>query len=87
MNIKQDVSPAQAISQLIGDMSYSLYTKWIADMNPSELTTEVLTSIAAKSAKAATVYIDAVREEMTNASHNLGKYGNLQGKVSVEKAF
>ena len=74
------------IENVVADTSYRLFMDWAAKMSPDADIAE-FEKVARKSFRVSLNYMDTMREEILQLQNNIKKFGNLQGRVSVEKGF
>lgn len=78
--------PKETAFRIIGDISYKLYSDWASRVG-ADTPVEEFEKMARQSLRAAAAYIDSGGEEMLHMAENFNKFGNLLGKISVEKGL
>lgn len=73
------------IIRTISEISFRLYTDWAAQADPNS-PTEEFEKLARKSLWAAAAYVDS-GVELNKMVENMKKFGNLLGKLPVEKGL
>lgn len=83
--MSQNHNQTNEIVRAIGDISFRLYTDWAAQVDPNS-PTEEFEKLSRKAMWAAAAFVDS-GQELNKMIENVKKFGNLLGKLPVEKGL